>query len=366
MLAIKAPESLCTKLTRSLVGGIWGAACGAVRPVGQWLMNSWDRVHDSNPNNRGRLPVIVDMVSISVILGLSATTIGTPVVCFFAAGGTLLALQGAYRGSKIGWESETKKMLLEIPEELWVIEKQKTRGNQPENMVVVRREGDRSNNRGNRLMETTKGVIKGIFAGAMMPYVQIMHSILSAKRPLPMFIISGFLNAFALYTGATVFVGPALSLKLLLGIEAALACYGGIKGGYIGYTEDSSQVCDRLWQGGFVRPTKPSSVTIEELDASPAPKTGLSVVVSSSITVSVSTTVNAPVPIVTSAGAAASKRLTPNAVSQDLLGSSKLPGCVWLYQPRKSIHPKPVIAAHAKIDTTRKSAPRIIRAKSLT
>jgi hypothetical protein len=359
MLTTKVTENFCTKLTRSIMGGIWGAVCGTLKPAGQWLMNGWDRIHDKNPNNRGRLPVIVDMAAISVILGLSVTGLGTPIVYFFAAGETLLALHGAYRGCKIGWNNGVTKMLSEIPEELWVIERNS--GNQSEKAVVVRPQG-------NRLVETTKGVVKGIFAGSIMPYVQIMHSILSAKRPLPMFIISGFLNFFALYTGATVFVGPALSLKIFLGLEAALASYGGIKGGYIGYTEDASHVFHRLWQGGFTRPATPSTVKIEVLEPVPlTQKRDLAVVVASSVTISLPPVITlAPLSEVTNAGAAPSQRLTSSAGSNDLLSSSKLPSCAWMYPLRKNANPKPFMVSHGKIDRTRQSAPRIIRAKSLT
>lgn len=251
---VRMRESCCTKLSRALVGGLWGATCGILKPAAQWLLNAWDKIKDKTPANRGRYPVLMDILAASVVLCGSEIRFGMPIIWFFVISEGILGLQGAYRGFKMGWHTELQEILRDIPQELWVWEKDPKKIQSQRETIQSQRPTSIT------IWQTTKGIVIGLFAAATMPYVQLLCTILAAKRPLPVLINAGLINIYALYIGAS-YVGFELSLNLFAGLQTTLAFYGAIKGGYLGYTEDSTKVCNALWQGGLTR----SSVNVEEV-----------------------------------------------------------------------------------------------------
>lgn len=274
-------ENRCQKITRGLfgcckglfngiLGGVVGAICGVTKPIAEWGRNAWEKVYERHPDNRGRLTVVIDMGAAAVVLFGSTVRFGTPAIWFFAATGGSLCLYGAYKGVKMGLQDLVSAWDLtkNIACQLWVWEVDYQKQIQERENIIslslslrsIQSPQANALSLGTKLIEGAKGAVVGTFAGALMPYAQLVKTILSAKRRWPVLINTGAINIYAGYVGTT-YVGTELSLWIVCGLQTSFAVYGMVKGTYIGYHQGAAHVSELLWQGGLEYP-EPEAISL--------------------------------------------------------------------------------------------------------
>lgn len=275
-------------------GGVVGAICGVTKPLAEWGRNAWEKIYERHPDNRGRLTVIVDMGAAAVVLFGSTVRFGAPAIWFFAATGGALCLHGIYQGVKLGLQNlernlnrpshsyflVTWDLIKAIACELWVwkidyqqqIQERENIINLSLSLRSIQSSQANSLPVCTKLIAGTKGAVIGIFAGALMPYAQLVKTILSAKRRWPVLINTGAINIYAGYIGTT-YIGAKASLLIICSLQASLAIYGMVKGAYVGYLQGTAHVSELLWQGGLEYPAP-------EVISSPTPTQANSLVIS--------------------------------------------------------------------------------------
>lgn len=287
----KVPESLsgkfcaafsgcCKGIGQTFFGGVLGAACGVVKPAAEWMLNVWEKATDKNSSFKGRMAVLIDIGAAAVVMAGSVLRFGEPASYFFATTAGLLSAYGTYKGITLSFTSSNQALSLcgkakEISKELWVFGENvvaalEAKTSQANTSQTTTYHSERS--LCSSIVESMKGAAIGCVAGALMPFAQLLKTILAAKRKWPVLINTGAINIYAWYVG-TVLIGSELSLFILAGLEGTLTVYGLGKGAFVGYTQSATLVPTRLWEGGLgceaapalSSATAPSSVTVPSL-----------------------------------------------------------------------------------------------------
>lgn len=265
-ISVKTSENCCKKFLRLCIGGIVGATSAILMPAAQWLLNIRDKIHEEKPINRYRWPALLDIGASAVVAYGAIVRFGNPALWCIAAAEGCLAFYGFFRGIQISKKSE----IIEIPKQLWNSEissnitKDSTNNSIPNAVTTLV-----TKSCSKRIAYLVGGSMFGICASLLMPSVQSMHYIMSAKRRWPPIINGGILTYYALYVGS-IYIGPEVSILLLKRSAQILSAYGVMRGGYIAYHENPSKVFTLMWQGGFSLPRTPkNSVYLPSIEFHP-------------------------------------------------------------------------------------------------
>ena len=245
---IKSSQSRLWQFGRACLGGLIGIFVGGTMPLAQWLLNAMDRIQEKKRNNQSRWPVLIDIVAAVVVFYGSELRFGESCLWFLMSVESLLITYGFCRGITIGWQ----QALIDIPKKLWgwgneeIVLPYHHSANTRQSSKILHRHWLLS------IWEGSKGAFLGVLVGMTMPYAQLIQTMMSAKRKWPIIINSCYINGYAIYVGST-YLGKDLSLLILQRFEQALAAYGLIRGGIIGYQEESSKVLTFMWKGGFIQ-----------------------------------------------------------------------------------------------------------------